>query len=353
VNMARLIADPVAAVAAATGAGFVASLALTPLMRRLALKVGIVDRPNVLKIHAAPTAYLGGVAVLLALLIALAVMELSSVGAAAGSTVRVFAALAGASLLVAGVGLADDVREVRPVLRVAVHTAAAAALVAGCGPFAHLGPPVASNLFTIVFVVGCINAMNLLDGMDGLASGVAMVAAAAFAALMVRQGDLRGALMAGAFAAVVGGFLPYNFHPASIFLGDAGSGLLGLVLAALAVRCSATASDAMALPVALLILGVPVLDTSLAVWRRVGSRQPVSAGDRRHIYDVLMQAGLGQRVVWALLCGLAAALAASAVLLSTLPPAASLPPLAVVLIAVTWMVNRLQLWRYPNGCEHS
>jgi len=337
-------------------ATLIASLATTPLMRALALKLRIVDRPDELKIHHKPIAYLGGASIVVVFLGGVLVGGIV-IGTTALAADAVFARMIGsivlAALMVFGVGLLDDIRKVSPFLRLCVHTIAAAIVVSGGSWFSNLGAPLLAGPFTVVFIVVCINAMNLLDGMDGLASGVAVVASGSLAILAFAQGDHIGAVMAISLVGALAGFLYYNFHPASIFLGDAGSGLLGLVLAILAVNYNAAEGSSVALPVALLILAIPLLDTSMAIWRRLSSGRSLSTGDRRHLYDVLLDMGMSQYMVWAGICGSSAIISVSAIALARWPIAVSLAPILAEVVVLAFFAHHLRLWRFADADQCS
>jgi UDP-GlcNAc:undecaprenyl-phosphate GlcNAc-1-phosphate transferase len=156
-----------------------------------------------------------------------------------------------------------------------------------------LGP--LSLLFTMVWIVGIINAMNLIDGLDGLAAGVGLFAVATTFALAATRGDAIMTLFMAALAGALLGFLFYNFNPASIFMGDTGSMFLGYVLAVGAVQTSQKSSTAVAILVPIVALGVPIADTMLAMIRRIVRHRPMFSADRAHIHHKLLDLGLSQK----------------------------------------------------------
>lgn len=245
---------------------FVVAVATCPLFARLAIRTGIVDRPGPLKVQRRPVPYLGGLAVLAALAVPTAVL-------------RPWWAVP--MVLASALGLRDDSGELPASLRLALEV-----VIALCA--AAVGP--ADDWFTfaatVVFVLVLINAVNLLDGLDALASGVTFFAATGFAILLA--GD--AATIAAALAAALAGVLVWNRPPARIYLGDAGTYLLGVVLALLLATAMEgdDSSDAVA---SLLFVAVPVADTTVAILRRWRARKPLFAGDRGHVYDQLVDRG--------------------------------------------------------------
>jgi UDP-GlcNAc:undecaprenyl-phosphate GlcNAc-1-phosphate transferase len=245
--------------------GFVAAVVATPIAAWCATRLGLVDQPGPLKVHARPVPYLGGVAVLVALVGPVAVVRPSLL-------VPLLAACA--------LGIADDATDLAPVLRLVVEVGigVAAAWVVAPHDASHV-------VFGVGAVVVLVNAVNLLDGLDGLAAGV--VAVGAFGFFVVGSGA--GATLALTTVGALAGFVLWNAPPARVYLGDAGSYLIGTALAMLLVGVSQR--HAAVVSGALLFVGVPVADTAVAVVRRVRARTPVLRGDRGHVYDQLVDRG--------------------------------------------------------------
>jgi UDP-GlcNAc:undecaprenyl-phosphate/decaprenyl-phosphate GlcNAc-1-phosphate transferase len=280
---------------------FGVSLILTPILAGLARKNGLVDNPagDSLKIHRKPIPYLGGGAVLLGML---AGFPLSLPGGLP------YAASAGI-LLIFGVGLVDDARQIKPGLRF-LFQLLAGALVLAAGFSVNVIPFLWAVVpLTLFYIAGAINAVNVIDGMDGLAAGTGIVSCLGFMAAGIIIGDGWLTSLAGILLAALLGFLPYNFNPAKVFLGDAGSGFIGMVLGLMAVRLSSQAYAWHRFGAAILIIGIPVFDLAFAITRRKLSGKPVFAGDRSHIYDVLERKGLSQKMVWSIMMSAAAVLA--------------------------------------------
>lgn len=259
---------------------------LTPLSRRLARRIGYVDHPGTQKIHIAPMPLLGGLAIYLALVIGLLVLNL-------GRPQREAFAIVLAVSVVALVGLWDDRYGMDPIVKLGGQVLAGVVLMIG-GIQTHLFPwPALDVMLTLFWVVGISNAINLIDNMDGLAAGVAVVSAGFFLWLASLEGQI---LVAGLAAAICGaalGFLFWNFHPALTFMGDVGSLVLGLTLAILGIKLSFPASPASATwMIPILVLGVPIFDTTLVVISRIRRRVPVYLGGSDHTSHRLVRLGL-------------------------------------------------------------
>ena len=294
---------------------FLVSLILTPLIAKITRKVGLVDRPEDnarLKIHKRPVPYLGGAAILAAFLFGVWLCK-ASLAATEGSRfftsfrmtgggIRmtgegVWAVILG-GIIIFGIGLWDDWKGLNPKVRFLGHILVGA-IVLVAGIRANVIPLVWITVpLTLFYIAGAINAVNVLDGMDGLATGVCAISSLGFLVLGLFLKDTLLIILAGCLLFSLLGFLPYNFYPAKIFLGDAGSGLIGFLLGVMAVRATLVPYDWRRFIGAIMILGVPVLDMALAIFRRTISKKPLSIGDRSHSYDLLLKRGLSQRKVW-------------------------------------------------------
>jgi len=267
------------------------SLLFTPLLRGLAFRLGFVDHPTARKIHREPVALLGGVAIYGSFAAALLFKA-----AAAGPLLGI---LLGAAFLML-VGIVDDARGMNPWVKLLAQTAAASVAVAFGIQTTFLGVPYLNVPFTLLWIVGITNAFNLLDNMDGLAVGVATISASAFAILASRYSDLgpEQAATAMAGAALAGsclGFLRYNFLRASIFMGDAGSLVLGFTLGSLAALGSwRSPMVATSILIPVLVLAYPIFDTTLVTLLRLREGRPVFQGGKDHSSHRLVSLGLGQ-----------------------------------------------------------
>jgi UDP-GlcNAc:undecaprenyl-phosphate GlcNAc-1-phosphate transferase len=262
----------------------------TPLVRRVALRLGIIDQPNARKIHVNPIPLLGGLAIYGAFVVALLLF---------GNRFRLqelVSILVGASL-VSFLGLWDDRRSLNPFVKLIGQVLAASILVV-TGVRVGTFPWEAVNVaITLAWVVVITNAMNLLDNMDGLSGGVGVAAAIFFLLLaaMNRQ-YLVGALSAALVGACLG-FLAYNFNPASIFMGDAGSLFLGFMLASVGIKLRfPDGVNIVTWMVPVLILGLPLFDTALVVLSRVRrGLNPLTTPGKDHVSHRLVAMGYTRR----------------------------------------------------------
>ena len=291
---------------------------MTPIAIRVAHRTGMIDRPGALKVQTTPVAYLGGVAVFAGIS-----------GALLSTTPRVLIPLALALLL----GLIDDRLDISARIRVVGEIAIA--LIGGA--LVPAGSGITGVVITAVLILGLLNAVNLLDGLDGLASGVCFASALGFAFL---GGEPRA--LALALLGALLGFLVFNRPPARIYLGDAGAYLIGValaLLAALSLKSSNDLSTSIAFWAALpLIVAVPILDTLVAILRRLKEGTPMSSGDRSHIYDQLCDRGIPPRRVVLIMVMAQSILALLGVIASNLNSTASVSVMllsAGILIAIT------------------
>ena len=299
---------------------------LTRGVRALGRRWGLVDVPGERKIHTTSVPRIGGVGVTLAAVLSLAVV--TALGwASVNDVVGWLPALLGV-VIVFGVGLRDDLKPVRPLVKLVFQVLAALVAVSmgvridhvtmlgTTYPLGWLGAPV-----TIVWIVGLTNAFNLMDGLDGLATGLAIIAAATCAAVAIARGDTQGSLLLVALLGALCGFLPYNFNPATIFLGDSGSLVVGHVLAVTAIHGWQKGATALAVAVPLLIFALPISETVISVVRRTrgGGLRQVFAADQHHMHYRLIGLGLSYRSAVLLLYVVSLALALLALATMQMP----------------------------------
>jgi UDP-GlcNAc:undecaprenyl-phosphate GlcNAc-1-phosphate transferase len=303
-------------------------LVATPIFRALALRWGVVDRPDqAVKIHSRPIPYLGGCAIWLAWTVPVAVYGL----VAADADWSALGALLGGGAVAFGTGLVDDLKEIHPRTKLVGQAAAGALLLLGgirWSAYPNLPwLPVlnfAENALIVIVVcyamhflvvIGATNATNLLDGLDGLCSGVTVTIALGFLLLATSltawaewytgveyEYSRLIIVVAFALAGAAIGFLPYNFPPARIFMGDAGSVFIGYVLAAMMIMFASRFGMVKWFVGALFIFGLPIFDTGLALVRRVLNRRPVMMPDRSHLYNQMVdRLGLSVRATFGIL----------------------------------------------------
>ena len=283
---------PAWAYAFATGAAL--TLVTTPLLRRLAVTTGFVDRPDPRKVHAVPVPYLGGVGLILSVMAAMLLEGRFHYSVAV-------VAFGGAAL--GTVGLLDDDRTLNPGARALAQTAAAAVAVLAGIRIHATGITVIDVLLTVVWIVGITNAFNLLDNMDGLAAGVVAAASGAALWLALARGQNTEAVMAAALAGACLAFLAYNRRPASIFMGDAGSLFLGFLVAVLSIEVSPTVSPPTSFAIPLILVALPVLDTLTVIVSRLRRGRAVSVGGQDHLSHRLVALGWSPATAVRLLVG--------------------------------------------------
>ena len=275
--------------ASSFSAALALTMVLTPLAARLATRFGMLDHPSVHKAHRRPTPYLGGLALAGGLVLI--------GGLAASASGQLLTILLGGVAL--GLwGLADDWMTVGPLVKLFVEAAAGLALwLAGirAGLFGIYGLDLA---LTVLWVVTVVNALNMIDNMDGLSSGIAAIAAFTFFAIAAGRGNYLVASFALALAGASLGFLRHNFPPASIFLGDAGTLMIGFVLAAVGLKLDLVGdSGFVRASIPVLILGVPLFDMALVVAGRARAARPVYVGGTDHSSHRLAGMGFSGRAI--------------------------------------------------------
>jgi len=300
--------------AAAFAIAWLAALLLTPIVARVATRLGAVDYPDGRrKSHARPVPRAGGVAIALAAIIAMAVaMSLTSSAEEEPSTwlVRGLVPAVGVLLIV---GLIDDFLSLTGIYKLIGQVLAVSVLVAAGAQFDQISLfgvmlPLGDFRipFTLFFCLGAINAFNLIDGADGLASSIGAIVCTTLGVLTASRGDVPAALACFAVAGALVGFLRYNVPPARVYLGDTGSMLIGLVVAAVAIDCSIKQQAAFVLSVPLAICAIPILDATAALVRRVTTGQSVFTPDRGHLHHALLLRGWSVGMTVAFIAALAA-----------------------------------------------
>jgi UDP-GlcNAc:undecaprenyl-phosphate GlcNAc-1-phosphate transferase len=304
---------------------------LVPVAERIAWKIGAIDHPNERSLHETPTPKLGGLAIFVAVVVA-TVLFLPWAE-------QTQALLAGA-LVITIVGVLDDVFELPALLKLGGQTVAAA-IVALNGvnvstftlPFvgrvdlrsvdlfdvAVLGNVHLGHVLTIVGIVAVINVINLIDGVDGLAAGVCVISAGTLAVIALSLERPGAGVLAALTAGAALGFLRHGFPPASSFMGDTGSNLLGYLLGAIAVQGALKTNAVVALFFPLVVLAVPILDTGFVVAKRIKYRRPIYRADRWHFHHRMANIGFSQRRTLAYLYGWALVMAGLALALRFVP----------------------------------
>jgi len=291
------------------GISLLLSFVLTWCVRNVAMGRGWVAPPMQERdLHENPLPRLGGVPIFLSFLIAIGVALLASLHfpvLAAGLSARTFLTVLAPASLIFLLGLYDDIRAIGPYPKFAVQGVAAILLFAGglgihdlplLFGSRHLAWYVALPI-TVLWVIGLTNAFNLIDGLDGLAAGSALFSTFVVFVVAVSSGASSMSLLTIALAGAILGFLRFNFNPATIFLGDCGSLFIGFMLSALALAGSEKATTVIAVAIPVVSFGLPILETTLSVLRRLIGGRPVFTADREHIHHKLLQRGMSPRQV--------------------------------------------------------
>ena len=296
-------------------------LVLTPLAARLAPRIGgLDDRDDRPRVHEAPVPRIGGLAIVAGIVVPAGVF-LDLDGAYLGILLG--------TLCAAAIGLVDDVWGLRPVVKLVGVMLVALIPVAGFDVvFDRVTLPLVGDHdfgllaypLTILWIAALANLVNLIDGMDALAAGIVCIAAFSFALLAASFGRADAAVLAAIVCGATLAFLRHNYHPAKIFMGDSGALALGFVLATVAVQGVLKTAATIALVAPLLVMAVPILDTSFVVLKRLKYRRPPWGADHNHFYHRFLRIGFSQRRTAAYLHVWAALLAAWAILVRFVPP---------------------------------
>lgn len=283
---------------------------ITPLVRFLAFRIGAVDQPNARRINkkAMPTA--GGLAIFLAFAVSvLCFLPTIVTGSFFGKTYfdYVFPLILSGGIIIV-TGLVDDIKEIKPLPKMAGILLAASLIwlltdfrfndfkIPFGGPMLHF-PPLLSFALTVLWIVTITNAVNLIDGLDGLVSGVSIISLTTMGIVsyfFLHDSNLFLTLTIFVFVAAIAGFLPYNYHPAIIYLGDTGALFIGFMIGVLSLQ-GLKNSTAVAVVTPMIILGVPLTDTVVAIIRRTLSGQKFYEADRMHLHHRLLSLGLTHR----------------------------------------------------------
>jgi UDP-GlcNAc:undecaprenyl-phosphate GlcNAc-1-phosphate transferase len=284
----------------------VTALVLTGVTRNLAIARGWYDAPEARKVHTRPIPRIGGIAIAIAFWLPLGSLYFydNTIGNAYHARPELILGLLIGSLIMIATGLWDDIRGMRASAKLVLQIVAALVAwsfgyqIAAVGnPFGTV--PIELGLLalpvTLLWIVAIVNAINLMDGLDGLAGGIALISVLTLFVVGVLEGNVIVSLTTVALAGALVGFLRHNFNPASIFMGDSGSLTLGYVLALTSISGSAKSSTVVSLIMPMLALGLPLMDTVLAVIRRWMRGRPIFGADRGHIHHRLLDLGYSHR----------------------------------------------------------
>ena len=298
---------------------FILTFCTTPFVKKLAFKVGAVDVPrDSRRMHKKPTARLGGLAIFFGFIV-------SAISFSHYST-ELLGMLIGCTIIVV-LGIFDDIYALSAKLKFLVQICAALCpVMAGIRIDFIKVPPIISDYgylglgwlaipITVIWIVGITNAVNLLDGLDGLACGVSSISALTLLCIAIIVGESEVAFITSALAGACFGFLPYNFNPAKLFMGDTGALFLGFILSTVSVQGLFKGYAVVSIAAPLLVLGLPIFDTTSAIIRRLKNHQPIMSPDRGHLHHRLVDAGFSQKQAVAIIYALCIVLCLAAVIL--------------------------------------
>lgn len=301
---------------------FVFSFAATPIAYRLAFKVGAVDVPrDKRRMHKKPTPRIGGIAIIFGFLVAICCF---------GRMTRELMAMLVGAAIIAVMGFVDDCKNLDAKLKFVIQIIAALVVMIGGNIriTVFTNPNIFSNsqylvlpwwlsgIATILWIVFITNAVNFIDGLDGLAAGVSAIMSVSLVFIAIRVGEYSVAVIGLAIMGACFGFLPFNFNPAKIFMGDTGSTFLGFILATLSIQGVFKSYAVISFAVPLLILGLPLFDAMFAMIRRIyNGKSPMSA-DRGHLHHRLIDMGFSQKQTVFILYAISGILGITAVLLA-------------------------------------
>lgn len=317
---------------------FAVAFGTTPFVKALALRIGAVDKPGEeRRVHKKTTPLLGGLAIFYGFVISvLCFCDIDS-----GVRGMIFG-----SIIIAVCGIFDDIHPMRPIIKLICQIAAAVVVVLHGTIITRISMPqfiapsgvlelgVFSVPITIAWVVGVTNAVNLIDGLDGLASGVSAIASMTLFSIALIASESNIAIITAALAGACFGFLPYNFNPAKIFMGDTGAMFLGFILSTVSIMGLFKAYAVISFIVPFIVLGLPLFDTSFAILRRLKNHKPIMEADRGHLHHKLLDMGFSQKQTVSILYLISTVLGLSAVVLIGAGAIRAMVLLAAVIIAI-------------------
>lgn len=325
---------------AAFAIALVISFLLTPYIKKLAFKIGAVDKPDARKVHTKVMPRLGGFAIFIAFMVAVF------------CTIEITKDLAGMLLgacIIVVVGILDDKYQLPAKIKLLGQIAAASVLVFFDIRIEWLNNPFGGYFylhylsipFTIFWIVSFTNVVNLMDGLDGLAAGVSAIASVTIILVALQEGFSTVAILTAALAGAIIGFIRYNFNPASIFMGDTGSMFIGYTLAAISIFGAVKSAATIALVVPAIALGLPILDTAFAIIRRKLNGKPIFKPDKGHLHHRLLAMGLSQKQVVLIMYLISAILGLSAIFLSEIGGVYSVILVSAIVALVCFCANKI------------
>lgn len=333
------------------------SVIVTPLVIKLAISTGAVDKPDARKVHKFPIPRIGGLGIYASFMFAVAFTTCMT--HFEGETLRELIGLMTGGTLIVILGLVDDYKNLPAKVKLLGQIVAAIVLVVGFnvkidvitnpfdGNYIFLDDWIAIPA-TIFWIVGLTNTVNLIDGLDGLAAGVSAIASFTILIVAMKQNFIIVTIITAALAGAAVGFLFYNSHPAKIFMGDSGSMFFGYMLAGISVVGAFKSTATIALTVPILALGLPILDTTFAIVRRYMGGRPIFQPDKGHLHHRLLSLGFTQRQAVFLMYVISAMLGLSAVALTEVNKPIAIVILIIVVVSIGYGTKKLGVLRFKR-----
>lgn len=322
---------------------FIVSVSMTPIVKKLAFKIGAVDAPNARKVHQKIMPRLGGFAIYIAFIIGFLLTRPES------QMVSVTAILIGSFIIVI-TGILDDVYQLSPKVKLMGQIIAALVVIFGGVKIEYINLPFDGVLnfgwfsipLTLLWIVGITNAINLIDGLDGLAAGVSSIVLITITILAMLDGNIFVMTLGTILIGSTLGFLVHNFHPAKIFMGDTGALFLGYIISVISILGFKNVT-LFSIIVPAIILAVPISDTFFAIIRRVVNKRPLSSPDKSHLHHCLLRLGFSHTKTVLIIYGISAFFGLAAVILTLSTLWVSLVILLVLMIAIELIVELVGL----------
>ncbi|NQD67699.1 undecaprenyl/decaprenyl-phosphate alpha-N-acetylglucosaminyl 1-phosphate transferase [Bacillus haikouensis] len=320
---------------------FLLTLISTPLVKKLAYKIGATDKPNHRKVHQKIMPRLGGLAIFIGFIAGFLILRPEDPYA--------LPIILG-SILILLTGMADDIFELSPRFKFVGQLAAAFTVVLGGVQTEFINLPFGGQLefgifsipITIIWIIAITNAINFIDGLDGLAAGVSTIALATIGFMAVMKGDVFVMSIAMILLVSTIGFLYFNFHPAKIFMGDTGALFLGYMIAVLSLLGFKNVTM-ISLVIPLIILGVPISDTVFAIIRRLINKSPISAPDKSHLHHCLLRIGFTHKQTVILIYSMAAMFSLAAIIFSMSTVWGGIIVVGILLLAIEIFIESIGL----------
>ena len=321
---------------------FLLSIAMTPLIKRFALLIGATDQPNHRKVHQSIMPRIGGLAIFISFMAGIFLIRPVNEYS--------FGILLGCLIIII-TGFCDDMFELPAKYKILGQLAAACSVVfLGGLQVVFINLPFGGQLqfgllsipFTILWIVGITNAINLIDGLDGLAAGVSSIALITISGIALIQGNLFVVSVGLIVLASTLGFLFYNFHPASIFMGDTGALFLGFIISVLSLLGFKNVTF-ISFVIPVIILGVPISDTLFAIIRRIINKQPLSAPDKSHLHHCMLRMGFSHRQTVLLIYAMSAFFGLVAIIYSQARIGGALVLIGVIILLIEIIAEKIGL----------